>query len=78
MCHYPLQARLATAEQSREQAIASHAGQVALLQRDLETEKGKAQEVIQDNGRMASEITALKVLIEEREGRIRVLEADAR
>jgi hypothetical protein len=34
--------------------------------------------VIQDNTRMANEVTALKVLIEEREGRIRVLEADAK
>ena len=69
-----LQARLVIAEQSRDQAIAAHAGQVALLQRDLETEKGKRQEVIQDNTRLANESTALKAVVEEQEARIYALE----
>jgi chromosome segregation ATPase len=72
-----LQARLVTAEHSRDQMVAANAAQVALLARDLESEKGKVLEVIQANTRLASEVTVLKSLIEEREGRIRVLEAEA-
>lgn len=70
-----LQARLAAAEHSREQALMAHAAQLALLQRDLEAERGKVQEVVQDNGRLAGEVTALTAVLEEREARIRGLEA---
>ena len=72
-----LQTRLVTAERSRDQMVAANAAQVALLERDLDSGKGKVLEVIQDNTRMANEVTVLKVLIEEREVRIRVLEAEA-
>ena len=75
--HADLQTRLAAAEKYREQALTNNAAQVALLARDLALEKDKVLEVIQDNTRLANEVTALKVVIEEREGRIRVLGADA-
>lgn len=69
-----LKARLAVAEQSREQALTTHAAQVALFQRDLETEQVKVREVIEDSTKMAAEAAVLRSVIEEREARIRVLE----
>lgn len=64
-------ARLQSIESSRDQAIA----QVALLQRDLETEKNRAQEAINDNVRLSRETTALNAAVEECVAKNRGLEA---
>lgn len=64
-------ARLQAIEQSRDQAIT----QAALLQRDLETQTSRVQEEAFENAKLSRELSMMKAAVEERDVRIRVLEA---
>jgi chromosome segregation ATPase len=64
-------ARLNAIETSRDQAIT----QAALLQRDLETQTSRVQEEASENAKLSRELSMMKAAVEERDARIRVLEA---
>jgi len=64
-------ARLKHIENSRDVAIS----QIALLQRDLDTERSRAQDVINDNAKLSGELAAMTAAVDERQAAIASLEA---
>lgn len=66
-----MQSRLTAIESSRDQAIL----QAGLLQRDLESERSRAQAAIDDNTRLSHELAAMTAAVEQRTAALQALEA---